>query len=165
MYQASIPAFILGLTNLSNILSKGAAFAELKKVDPSILITARLSLDMFALARQVQITADIVKGGAARLAGVDMPKYEDTEATFDELQARLVKTIAFLKTVTPEQIDASADKAITLKVGGSEMNFTGQAYLQTFVLPNLYFHTSICYAILRHNGVDLGKKDYLGAIQ
>jgi uncharacterized protein len=164
MYDASIPVFTLGLTNLSVILSKGAAYAQEKKIDPSIFITARLAPDMFALARQVQIATDIVKGCAARLAGVDVPKYEDNEASFEELEARIAKTIAFVNSFSNEEINAGADKTITLKVGGTEMSFTARSYLQKFVIPNLYFHSSTCYAILRHNGVDLGKRDYLGEI-
>ncbi len=165
MYQASVPNFIHALSNLSAVLAKGAAYAEAKKFDPSVLVNARLAPDMFALARQVQIATDIVKGGSARLAGVDVPSFPDTEATFPELQARITKTIDFMKTIKPAQIDGSEGKTINLKVGGNELTFKGQDYLFNFVLPNLYFHATVAYSILRHNGVDVGKMDFLGKIQ
>ena len=165
MYQASVPTFIHGLNNLATILTKAAAYAEAKKIDPSVLINARLAPDMFALARQVQIATDIAKGGAARLAGVEVPSFPDTETTFAELQARIAKIITFLQSLKAAQIDGSEEKTITLKVGGNDMKFTGQAYLLSFVIPNLYFHITTTYAILRHNGLDIGKKDFLGAIQ
>lgn len=165
MYHASVPVFIHGFTNLSAILTKAAAHAEAKKIEPSVLIHARLYPDMFALARQVQIATDVVKGGVARLAGVDVPSFPDTETTFEELAARIQKTIAFLQGITLEQINGSEDKAITLKVGPNEMHFEGQPYLLNFVIPNFYFHITATYAILRHNGVDIGKMDFLGNIQ
>ncbi len=164
MYQASVPVFVRQLENLSSILKKAEAHAVAKKIEPEVFITARLAPDMFALARQVQIVTDGVKGGAARLAGVEVPSYPDTEKTFPELQARIEKTISFLKGFKPAQIDGSEDRTITLKVGGNEMNFKGQPYLLNFVLPNLGFHTTTTYAILRHNGVEIGKKEYLGAL-
>jgi len=162
MYQASIPVFVRMLGNLSVILEKGAAYAEAKKIDPSILVTARLAPDMFTLARQVQIATDGVKGCAARLAGIEVPSYPDTETTFAELQARIAKTIAFVQSVSAEQIDGSEERSITLKIGGKEKSFKGQPYLLTFVLPNFYFHITTTYAILRHNGADIGKMDFLG---
>lgn len=162
MYKASVPVFIHMLGNLSAILDKAAAYAEAKKVDPSVLINARLYPDMFALVRQVQIASDVTKGGGARLAGQEPPSYADTETTIPELKERLAKTIAFLKTFKPEQIDGSEDKAIQLKVGGQPMTFKGLPYLQHFVLPTLYFHVTTAYDILRHNGVEVGKRDYLG---
>jgi hypothetical protein len=162
LYQASIPVFIRGLNNFAAILKKGEEYAVAKKIDPSVLVNARLAPDMFPLSRQVQIATDVVKGGGARLAGVDVPSFADEETTFAELQTRLSKTIAFLETLTPAQIDGSENKAVTLKVGGRELQFTGQAYLLSFVLPNLYFHTTVAYIILRHNGVDVGKMDFLG---
>ena len=137
MYQASIPVFIHALTNLSAILKKGEAFASTRKIDPSVLINARLAPDMFPLSRQIQIASDGVKGGAARLAGIEVPSYPDTEKTFDELQARISKTIDFLKTFKAAQIDGSEEKAISLKAGPRELSFKGQEYLLTFVLPNL----------------------------
>jgi hypothetical protein len=164
MYSASLPTFIHGLRNLSAILTKAAAYAETKKIDPSVLINARIAPDMFPLARQIQIATDGVKGCAARLAGIDVPSYSDTETTFPELQERIAKTIAFMQSVKADQIDGSEGRDIILKIGGKEMKFEGQAYLLQFVIPNFYFHTSIAYAILRHNGVEIGQKDFLGNI-
>jgi hypothetical protein len=164
MYQASIPVFIRNLNNLSAILTKAEANALARKIDPDVFVNARLAPDMFALARQIQIATDAVKGGTARLAGVEVPSFPDTEKTFPELQARIAKIIDFLKTFKAQQIDGSEERKITLKVGGQEMTFSGQVYLLNFVLPNLFFHITTTYAILRHNGVDLGKKDYLGGL-
>ena len=165
MYQASIPVFVHALTNLSAILGKAEAYATAKKIEPSVLINARLYPDMFPLSRQIQIACDIAKGGVARLADVDVPSFADTETTFAELQERIKKTIAFIQGQTAKQIDGSEAKAINLKVGGNELKFEGQPYLLNFVIPNIFFHTSITYAILRHNGVEIGKMDFLGAIQ
>ncbi len=165
LYQASIPTFIHGLNNLSSILTKAEAYAEAKKIDSSVLINARLAPDMFPLSRQVQIACDIVKGGGARLAQNDVPSYADTETTFPELQARIAKTIAFLNTLKADAIDGGEERTITLKVGGHELSFSGQAYLLQFVIPNFYFHLTTSYAILRHNGLDIGKMDFLGKIQ
>lgn len=162
MYQASLPVFIRMLTNLSAILDKAEAYATTKKIDPAVLISSRLAPDMFPLSRQIQIATDGVKGCAARLAGVEIPSFADTESTFAELQARIKKTVDFLKTFKPEQIDGTEEKPIHLKVGGRELDFTGQVYLLHFVLPNLFFHTATAYGILRHNGLDIGKVDYLG---
>ena len=163
MYQASIPAFVRMLGNLSAILDKAAAHAEAKKIAPAIFINARLAPDMFPLSRQVQIATDMVKGCAARLAGIEVPSYEDNEATFEELQARVAKTIAFLQSISAEQIDGSEERDITVKFGSREFNFLGQAYLVDFVIPNFNFHLTSTYAILRHNGVDIGKMDYIGS--
>ena len=163
MYQASIPAFVRMLNNLSAILDKAAAQAEAKKIDPSVFINARLAPDMFPLARQVQIATDGVKGCAARLAGIDVPSYPDTETTFPELKARIAKTIAFLQSVSAAQIDGSEERKVTLKLRGEDMVFVGQPYLFEFVIPNFYFHVATAYDILRHNGVEIGKMDYLGA--
>jgi uncharacterized protein len=162
MYQASLPNFIRGLNNLSAILTKAAAHAEAKKIDPSVFINARLAPDMFPLSRQVQITTDQVKGFAARIAGVEIPSYPDTESTFPELQARITKTVDFLKSFKPEQIDGNEEKNIELKAGQRELKFKGQDYLTHFVIPNFYFHITTAYAILRHNGLEIGKKDYIG---
>jgi len=162
MYQISIPVFTHVLNNLSNILNKGAAHAEAKKIDPTVLINDRLAPDMFPLSRQVQIATDAVKGCAARLANVDIPSFADTEASFPELQERVAKTLAFLKTITPEQINGSEERAVTLKMRGNDVQLQGLAYLNHFVLPNMYFHVTTAYAILRHNGVEIGKMDYLG---
>jgi len=164
MYKASIPVFIHMLGNLSHILDKAAAYAESMKIDPAILVNSRLYPNMFALARQVQIATDMTKGCAARLAGQEPPSYEDKETSFPELKARIDKTIAFLKTFKPEQIDGTEEKTVQLKVGGQPRTFQGLPYLLHYVLPNLYFHTTTAYGVLRHNGVDLGKKDYLGTL-
>ena len=162
MYQASIPVFIRMLGNLSAILDKAAAHAEAKKIDAAIFINARLAPDMFPLSRQVQIATDMVKGCAARLSGIEVPRYEDNETTFAELQARIAKTKAFLQSVSASQIDGSEYRQITLKFGSREVSFLGQEYLLDFVLPNFHFHLTTTYAILRHNGVEIGKMDYIG---
>lgn len=162
MYQASVPVFTRMLNNLATILEKAAAHASAKKIDPGILINDRLYPDMLPLARQIMIASDTAKGGAARLAGIEPPKYEDNETSFPELIERLRKTIAYLNTLKPEQIDGSEKKTITLKVRDDMLTFEGLTFLLQRVLPNLYFHISIAYAILRHNGIDIGKKDYLG---
>jgi hypothetical protein len=163
MYQASVPVFIRMLRNLRSILEKGAAHAEARKIDPAALTGSRLFPDMFPLLRQVQIASDSAKGCAARLAGVEPPKFEDTETTFAELISRIDKTVDYLKTFKPEQIDGSEDRAITLKSPRGEMNFKGQQFLLHFVQPNLYFHVTTAYNLLRHSGVELGKMDFLGA--
>ncbi len=162
MYQASIPVLIKNLTNLAGILEKAEAHAADKKVDPAVFIQMRLYPDMYPLARQVQIATDVAKGCAARLSGQTPPVYDDNETTFAELQARIAKIIAFLNTFTPEQIDGTEEATITLKLGGRERSFKGLPYLLDFVLPNVYFHTTTAYAILRHGGVELGKADFLG---
>ncbi len=163
MHESSVLAFIQGMRNLAVILEKGRASAEARKFAPEILVQARLSPEMYTLARQVQIASDMVKNGAARLAGVESPKFEDSETSFEELQARIAKTIGFLETVTEAQLEGSEAREITLKFPGREMTFTGAVYLRGFVLPNLYFHMTTAYNILRHNGVPLGKADYMGA--
>ncbi len=162
MYQASVPVCTRMLNNLAAILEKAAAHAEARKIDPAVLINDRLYPDMLPMGRQILIASDTAKGGAARLAGVEPPKYEDNEKTFPELIERLRKTVAYLNTFKPEQIDGSEKKTVTLKIREETLTFEGLPYLLNRVLPNLYFHVSIAYAILRHNGVDIGKKDYLG---
>jgi len=162
MYQASVPAFVRGLTNLSAILDKAAADAEARKIDPAVLINSRLAPDMFPLARQIMIAADFAKGPVARLAGVEVPKYEDNETTIAEFKARIEKTIAFVKSFTPSQIDGSEEKDITITIAGNPMSFKGLPYLVDFALPNFYFHLACAYAILRHNGVPIGKRDFIG---
>ncbi len=161
MYQASVPVFTHMLGSLSAILGKAATYAETKKFDPSVLINARLAPDMLPLSFQVQVACDSAKGCAARLAGIEVPSHPDTETTFAELQARIAKTIDFLKSVKAEQIDGSEERTITLKLR-QEVQFKGQAYLLNFALPNFYFHVTTAYAILRHNGLDIGKGDFLG---
>lgn len=162
MYLASVPRFLRALTNLRAILEKAAAHAEAKKIDPSVLVNARLYPDMLPLSRQVQIATDNAKGAVSRLAGMEPPKYEDNETTFAELVARIDKTIALLETFKHEQIDNSEDKTITLTVHDKTITFTGMPYLLDNVLPNFYFHVVTAYDILRHNGVEIGKQDFLG---
>lgn len=164
MYQASVPPLVRSLTNLGTILQKAAAHAEAKKIDPSVLINSRLYPDMFPLSRQVQIATDNAKGAASRLAGMEPPKFEDNEFSFPELVARIDKTIAFLQTFKPQQIDGSEDKTITLPMRDRTLTFKGMPYLLDYVLPNVYFHITTAYGILRHNGVEIGKQDFLGKI-
>jgi hypothetical protein len=163
MYQASIPVLARMLGNLSAILEKAENHAKAKNIDPSIFVNARLAPDMYPLSRQIQITTDIAKGCAARLAGIEVPSYEDNEATFAELQARIAKTAVFVQGVKAEQVNGSEERAITIKLPGKEVHFKGLTYLLNFVLPNFYFHMTTAYAILRHNGVDVGKMDFLGS--
>jgi hypothetical protein len=162
MYQSSIPVFIRQLGNLSHLLSKATVHAEAKKIDQSVLVNARLFPDMFSLSRQVQIACDTVKFGAARIAEINPPSFEDNETTFGQLQERINKTIEFLETIKPAQIDDKEALKIFYNSRGKDYNYIGQPYLLNYVLPNLYFHISTAYAILRHNGVEIGKKDYLG---
>ena len=164
MYQASVPPLIRTLTNLRGVLIKGLAFVEHWNIDEAVLIHARLYPNMFSMARQVQIATDNAKGCASRLAGLEPPGYEDNETTFIELIARIDKTIDYLQTISPEQIDGSEDRPITLKLRHNTYHFKGMPYLIDYVLPTVYFHVVTAYAILRHNGVEVGKQDYLGAI-
>jgi uncharacterized protein len=162
MYQASVPAFIRALNNLAAILEKGAAHAQARKIEEDVLLTSRLYPDMFPLARQVQIATDTARSGAARLAGVEFPAYEDKEATFQELVQRVRKTIAFLETLKPAQIDGGEDKTISWQSRSSTKSMQGLPYLMNHLLPNIHFHVTTTYGILRHNGVEIGKKDFLG---
>jgi uncharacterized protein len=162
MYRASVPPIVRSLTNLRAVLERAAAHAEAKKIDPSVILAMRLYPDMFALSRQVQIATDNAKGVVARLAGLEPPKYEDNESTFPELLARIDKTVAYLATFKPEQIDDSEETTITLPLRGGTLSMLGLPYLLEFVLPNFYFHVTVAYAILRHCGVEIGKQDYLG---
>lgn len=164
MYQASIPVFVRMFGNLAVILDKAAAYADAKKIDHGVLLNARLAPDMHPLTRQVQIASDAAKGCAARLAGVEIPSYADTESSFADLQVRIQKTLDFLKGFSAAQIDGSESRAVVLKFPGAEMTFSGQDYLLHFVLPNFYFHLTTAYAILRHNGLPIGKMDYLGSV-
>jgi len=163
MYEACVPSGIRMMNSLAAILEKAAAHAEAKKIDPAVLVNARLYPDMFPLLRQVQIASDSVKAGAARLAGLEPPSYEDNEKTLPELIARAKKTAAFLETLKPAQFEGSEDRTIKWKSRTIERSMQGQPYLVHQVLPNLYFHVTTAYNILRHNGVELGKMDYLGA--
>jgi hypothetical protein len=162
MYQASAPRFVNMLRNLSAILDKTQAHAEANKIDPAALTDDRLFPDMLPMKRQVQIACDTAKGAVARLAGVDVPKHEDTEQTFAELKARIAKTIDFIESVAPANLEGTEDKAIHLKLGPREVDFTGMQYLLGFALPNFYFHATTAYDILRKNGVGLAKRDYIG---
>jgi len=161
MYDASAPCFVSMLRSLDAILGKAQAHAAAKKIDPPALLAARLFPDMLTFVRQIQIASDHAKGAVGRLAGVELPKYEDNEQTFDELKARIAKTIAFIESIKPAQINGSEERVIALKVGGKDMSFKGLPYLVGFALPNFYFHLVTAYNILRHNGIEIGKRDYL----
>jgi uncharacterized protein len=162
MYQASVPVFIRMLDNLAAILEKAAAHAEARKIDPAVLVASRLYPDMFPLVKQVQIASDAAKGGAARLAQMEPPAYEDNEATLADLVARLRRTVDYLRTIKAEQVDGSEDRTVTWKTRTATKTMLGMPYLLNHVLPNLYFHIATAYGILRHNGVEIGKGDYLG---
>ena len=163
MYQTSIPQFTKMLTNLSNILKKGEEFAKAKGVDDAVLVSeCRLAPDMFPLSKQIQIACDQVKNGMARLAGVEPPKLEDNETTFAQLQERIAKTIAFTNSLKPAQVDGTEAKDIKFSIREWNFEFVGEQYLLTWIIPNFYFHVTTAYAILRHNGVEIGKTDYLG---
>ena len=164
MYQASVPAYTQMLKSLSACLKKAEAHCEAKKIDPSVFVNARLYPDMAPLSRQIQIATDQVKGCLARLTGQEPPKWEDTEKTFAEMEARLQKAIDFAASFKPEQIDGTEGRDVTLKIGPQEMTFKGQQFLIHFSLPNFYFHIVTAYDILRHNGVEIGKRDYMGGI-
>jgi hypothetical protein len=165
MYDFSIPVLTRGLTNMSALLDKAAAQAAAKKFDTAVLAQARLFPDMYPLARQVQITCDTAKGAAARLAGIEVPRHEDTEVTFAELKTRIAKTLDVVKSVTAAQLKDSESRAIEIKFPNGSWKFTGVAYLTDFVLPNFFFHVSMFYALLRKNGIEIGKSDFLGNIQ
>jgi uncharacterized protein len=165
MSQSSLPVFDIGLNALLAILDKAEAYAASKKIDTAVLLNSRLFPDMFAFVRQVQIAADQAKNGASRLAGVEAPRFEDNETTLEQLKARLTKTIAYLKTLDRKAIDAAAKREITFPLGPTNKGqMKGDDYLVHFVLPNFYFHMTAAYAILRHCGVEIGKRDFLGAI-
>ena len=165
MSNASIPVFEIGLNALSALLDKAQAYSQARSIDPTVLLNTRLFPDMFALTRQVQSACDQAKNGAARLAGIDPPSFEDNEKTIAELKARVAKTIAFVKTLDAKKIDASADREITFPLGpNNKGHMKGADYLNHFALPNFYFHLTTAYDILRHCGVEIGKRDFLGAI-
>jgi hypothetical protein len=165
LYEVSIPVFTLSLNNLSAILDKALLHGEDKKVDPKVLPQIRLIADMLPLTAQIQIACDTAKGAAARLAGIEIPKYEDTEATLPELKARVAKTLEFIKSVKPAQFEGAETREIVLTFPQTTMKFTGLNYLTNFALPNFFFHLTMVYALLRKNGVVLGKRDFLGPIQ
>ena len=162
MYQASTPRFANMLRNLSALIDKAEAHCAAKKIDPVALTTYRLYPDMFPFTRQVQIACDTAKGAVARLAGAEIPKYEDTEQTFAELKARIAKTIDFIESMGASKIDGSEEKEIVLAMRSGERRFKGMQYLLGHAYPNFYFHVTTAYAILRHNGVDVGKGDFIG---
>jgi hypothetical protein len=162
MYQASAPRFANTLGNLAVVLDKAQAHCEARKIDPLILTGFRLYPDMFPFSRQVQIACDTAKGATARLAGVEIPKHEDTERTFPELKARIAKTLDFLQSVKAERVEGSEEKEIVLQMRSGERRYGALQYLLGHALPNFYFHVTTAYNILRHNGVELGKQDYLG---
>ena len=163
MYRASVPVFARALRNLVAILKKAEANAAERRVDPTVLLNYRLAPDMFALTRQVQIATDMTKGCVSRLAGVEIPAYEDKEATFGELVARVERCIAYLESFQPAQIDGTEDKIIVLKRPTGDVSHPGLQYLLEYVTPNVYFHCTTAYSILRHCGVNIGKKDFIGA--
>lgn len=163
MYQASVPAILQMLNALSAILDKASAHAAAQGIDPDRLIEARLAPDMLPFLAQVRIATDHAKGIAARLAGREVPKFEDTESTFSELKARVAKTIAFVESVPASEIDGSEDRPVTMTLtSGRKLELTGQSYLVHFALPNFYFHVTTAYDILRHKGVEIGKRDFMG---
>ena len=163
MYSASVPVFKQMLGSMSQVLSKAEVHATAKKIDPTVLLQSRLYPDMFPLLRQVQIAADFAKGVSARLANVEVPAYEDTEQTFTDIQNRINTTLTFIESLTPEQFDGSEERDILLRPGTpKERKFDGQTYLLNFGLPQFFFHVTTTYAILRHNGVDIGKGDVMG---
>ena len=164
MYQASIPAFVQMLNNISAIMDKAETHARSREIDPEVLLNYRLAPDMLPFVRQIQIAADLAKGAAARLAGVEVPKHDDTEKSFAGLKARLAKTVAFVQSFKPTDIDGSEDREINLTLGEHTMSFKGQPYLVHFVMPNFYLHCTTAYDILRHCGVELGKRDFIGTI-
>ncbi len=163
MYHASVPVFLQMLTALSAVLGKAEAQCRSEGRDPAELIGARLAPDMFPLSRQVQIATDHAKGAAARLSGRDVPKFEDDEANFGDLKARIAKTITFVSSVEVAEIEGSEDKEVTLNLRGQSHTFTGQHYLLHLALPNFFFHVTTAYGILRQTGINLGKTDFLGA--
>ena len=162
MFQASAPRFVNTLNNLSAILDKAQAHADARKIDPLVLTSFRLYPDMLPMTRQVQIACDSAKAAMARLAGVEVPKHEDTEQTLADLKARIAKTVAYVGTFTPAQIDGSADRDIVFKRGGKDVTYKGMQFLLGFVYPNFYFHVTTAYNMLRHNGVEIGKNDFVG---
>ncbi len=165
IYDFTIPVLIRGLTNLSGLLEKAETDAAARKIDPIVFAQSRLYPDMHPLTRQVQIACDTAKGAAARLAGIDIPKHEDTEVTLADLRARIAKTLDFVKSVTPAQLEGAHSRSIEMKFPNMTWKFTAKDYVADFVLPNFFFHESVVYALLRHAGVPIGKRDFLGNIQ
>jgi hypothetical protein len=164
MYSASVPIFSRMLGNLSICLDKAAAHASAKKFEPTVYLSARLAPDMLPFSTQIQIACDMAKFGVARLSGVESPKFDDNEASLDDLKQRIAKTIDFMQSVPPAKIDGSDERAISVPRRSGPITMTGESYLKYFVLPNFFFHVTTTYALLRHNGVELGKMDFLGAL-
>ncbi|AKT43803.1 DUF1993 domain-containing protein [Chondromyces crocatus] len=164
MYESSVPVFLRAFANLSAILRKAVDYAEVEKLDPDTLTQARLIPDMAPLTAQVQFASDIAKGCAARLAGVEVPSFADKETNFTELQERIAKTVAFLESIDPAKFEGSEERGIELNIGGNPLGFEGRRYLLDFALPNFYFHVTMAYALLRHKGVQIGKRDFLGGV-
>lgn len=164
MYRISVPVFSHMLSNLIAILEKAAAHCEERKIDPSTLINYRLYPDMFAFAKQIQIATDTARNGTAYLAGAEPPKLENTEQSFPELIERVRNAIDFVNTFKPEQIDGTEEKEVVIRRGETTLTYRGEEYLLNRVLPNFYFHITTAYDILRHNGVGLGKRDYIGQV-
>jgi len=162
MYTMSVETFLLMLTSMAAILYKGLAHATAKKFEPSVLVNARLAPDMFPLSRQIQIACDTAKNGSARLAAQEAPRFEDKESTMEELRARVQRTIEYLKTIPASAFDGAEDRDIKIPVRDRTLEMKGLPYLRTWALPNFYFHVVMTYAILRHNGVEIGKPDFLG---
>jgi hypothetical protein len=161
MYDRSVPVFVHFLKSLSAILKKAEDHCAAKKIDPAVMLSMRLFPDMFAVTRQVQIATDAAKGAGARLAGIPVPSFPDEEKTFAELQDRIMRTVGFLSTLKKEQFEGAETRDVALKAGGNELNFKGEAYLENFAKPNFFFHITTAYAILRHNGLELSKLEYL----
>ncbi len=164
MYAASVPVFAKMLGNLAALLDKAAAHAEQKKIDPAVLLSARLFPDMFPLAKQVRLACDFAKGAVARLAGEEPPKYGDDEATFADLKARIARTIDYIEGFAPQRLDGSETREVELKIRGEAVRYPGLTYLVHVATPNFYFHVTTAYGILRHNGVELGKRDFVGKV-
>lgn len=164
MYAMSVPVFVKSLGSVSAILDKAAAHAEARKIDPSVLLAARLYPDMFALTKQVQVACDFAKGSVARLAGQEPPKYDDTETTIDALKARIARTITFVQGFAESQFEGSETRDISLKIRDQVLTYKGYPYLAHIALPNFFFHAVTAYDILRHNGVELGKRDFIGTV-
>jgi hypothetical protein len=164
MYAMSVPVFVKTLGNLSSILDKAAAHAQAKKIDPAVLLAARLFPDMFALAKQVQVACDFAKGAVARLAGVEPPKDDDSERTFDDLKARIARTIEYVSGFGEAQFEGADEREVVLKIRDRTLSYRGLPYLAHVALPNFFFHVVTAYDILRHNGVELGKRDFIGQV-
>jgi hypothetical protein len=164
MYQSSVPVFTRMLENLSALIDKAAAHAEARKIDPAVLVDSRLFPDMLPFKAQVFIACDMAKFGTGRLSGMEIPKNDDSETTLAQLKERIGKTLAYIATARPEQVDGTENKVLSIKVGGEPMEIEGQRYLLNFILPNMYFHIATAYDLLRHNGIELSKTDYIGKL-